>query len=111
MKIGGYAHKIATLALALNATKKISVSVISMKQNCAGWIETINAAEADGSEERSMMIFPPADFHRRSAGELLTAKWEYINYEDGARASRFQNRKERSILPRRHWMKSQSWSG
>ena len=48
-------------------------------------IETINAAEADGSEERSMMIFfRLLIFTGARQGELLTAKWEYINYEDGA---------------------------
>lgn len=46
-------------------------------------IETINAAEADGSEEKSMMIFFRLLIYTGARqGEILTAKWEYINYEE-----------------------------
>jgi len=48
-------------------------------------IDTINSAEADGSEERSMMIFfRMLIFTGARQGELLTAKWDYVNYEEGA---------------------------
>ncbi len=46
-------------------------------------IETINQCEADETEERSMMIFFRMLIYTGARqGELLTAKWDYINYEE-----------------------------
>lgn len=46
-------------------------------------ISTINQCEEDGSEERSMMIFFRLMIYTGARqGELLTAKWEYVNFEE-----------------------------
>ena len=46
-------------------------------------ISTLNQCEEDGSEEKSMMIFfRLLIFTGARQGEILTAKWEYVNYEN-----------------------------
>ncbi len=46
-------------------------------------IEVINQCEEDGSEERGMMIFfRLLIFTGARQGELLTAKWSYVNHEE-----------------------------
>ncbi len=48
-------------------------------------IDTINQCEAEGLEEKSMMIFfRMLIFTGARQGELLTAKWEYVNRDDMA---------------------------
>ncbi len=46
-------------------------------------IETINQCEEEGTEERSMMIFFRLLIYTGARqGELLTAKWDYVNYDE-----------------------------
>jgi len=48
-------------------------------------IETIDKCEADGTEEKNMMIFFRLMIYTGARqGELLTAKWEYVNYEQNS---------------------------
>lgn len=48
-------------------------------------IETIDKCEADGTEEKNMMIFFRLMIYTGARqGELLTAKWEYVNYEESS---------------------------
>ena len=48
-------------------------------------IQTINQCEEDGTEEKNMMIFFRLMIYTGARqGELLTAKWDYINYAENS---------------------------